>query len=166
MKNRPQHHYTGLHVRGIELHAQCMKQQQISQALGVSQSTVSRWIKAWREQGKKSLSWPKMGGSKPKMDAEQEAELAVILQQGAEKHGFQGAFWTYKRIAAVTESHFGIHYQPRSIGEVLKRIGFSLQKATGKHYKKDEEKVQQWKQEQLPALKKSGRRKVGDRLPG
>lgn len=154
MKNRPQHHYTGLHVRAIELYQQGMKQQQIGRSLGVSQSTVSRWIRAWREQGEKSLAYPKIGGSKPRMDAAQEAELAGILQQGAEAQGFQGGFWTYQRVASVIESHFGIHYKRRSIGDVLKRMGFSLQKAITKHYKKDDEKVRQWKQERLPAIKK------------
>ena len=74
------------------------------------------------------------------MDPAQEAELGKILQRGAEKQGFQGEFWTYQRVSSVIESHFGIHYQKRSIGDVLKRMGFSLQKAITRHYKKDDEK--------------------------
>ena len=57
---------------------------------------------------------PERGCSRPKMGVQQEAELAAMLRQGAEKHCFQGGFCTYKLIASVIERRFGIRYRERA----------------------------------------------------
>lgn len=155
MKNKPQNHYTGLHNRCIELSKMGKSQTAIKAALGVSQSTISRWLKLYKEKGSASLEYPKMGGSKSKLNKEQEDGLKEMLKAGASAHGFEGDFWTQKRIADIIEQQYGIKYKKRSIGDVLKRLGFSYQKMEKKHYKKDEKKVQEWKDTRLPNLKKS-----------
>jgi len=150
----------GLHARCIELHVAGRSQKQIVEALGVSQSTVSRWLKSWREQGQASLAWPKMGGSKGRMTPEQDAELAMLLSQGAVAHGFEGEFWTHRRVAALIERHFGVSYKDRNIAKVLKRIGYSRQRPQARDYRQDAAKVAQWREERLPDIKKKPNRKA------
>lgn len=160
MKKRSQNHYTGLHARCIELLEAGKTQKEMVAALGVSQSTVSRWIGAWKERGRASLAPPKLGGSKPRLATENDAALSAILQQGAERCGFEGDFWTYERVGAVIEKEFGVRYKTRNVGRILQRLNFSLQKPAAKHYAQNAGQVEEWRATRLAEIKKKPARKA------
>ena len=144
-----------LRRRAIELHKLGKKQQFIADVLGVDQSTVSKWVRAYKALGAESLKYPKIGGSKRKINPEQEQELVGFLNEGAESHGFEGDFWTRARVRDLIENKFGIVYKERAVGNILKALGFTVQKPGKKTYKQDPEKVKEWKEKTLPSLKKS-----------
>lgn len=90
--------YLVLRRRAIELYKQGKTQKFIVQALGVSQSSVSRWIKAFKEKGETSLARPQVGGSMRKLTPEQIEQLIKMLNEGTENHGFEGNVWTRARV--------------------------------------------------------------------
>mgnify|MGYP005863020119 CR=1 FL=1 len=159
MKKRSLNHYTGLHARCIELLEAGKTQKDMVAALGVSQSTISRWLSSWQERGQASLTPLKAAGNQPLLDRCHYAALSAILQQGALAYGFAGDFWTYERVGAVIEKEFGVSYKKRSVGNLLQRLNFSLQKPIKKHYAQNAEQVEEWRTTRLRAIKKKPAKK-------
>src|SRR6058998_1291676 len=91
----------GRRLRAWELHQQGWTQQQIAEALGVTQGSVSKWLARAHTQGVAALRRKKAAGPVARLTAEQRAQLPVLLDQGAEAFGFRGAIWTRARVAAV-----------------------------------------------------------------
>jgi transposase len=144
----------GRRMRAWELYGAGWNQTKIAQALGVSQGTVSQWLKRARQGGMEALRRRPARGRAPKLTPEQRARLPELLKKGAEYFGFNGAVWTGKRVAQVIDNHFGVRYHPEYIPRLLGSIGWSLQKPARRAIQRDEAKVQRWKQEEWSALKK------------
>jgi len=134
--------YTVLKRRAIVLREKGLTQSKIGELLGVRQSTVNNWLQQYKKRGKSYLEPAKIGGHKKSfISKEQEKELAKILvEKSAESYGFEGGYWTYKRIGAVIKKDFGVSYKERSIGDLLKRMDFSWQKPQKKVTTKTQKK--------------------------
>lgn len=146
--------YVVLRKRGIALWQNGKKQAEIAEALGVGQSTVSGWISQYKEKGEVSLAYPKMGGSIRRITIEQQQQLIKLINKGAVANGYDGELWTRPRVQHLIEKQFAITYSVRAVGDLLHDLGYSLQKPEKRSYKQDPEKVRQWLEERLPALKK------------
>jgi len=147
--------YDILKKRAIALRSKGMTQSAIGDVLGVRQSTVSNWLIQYKKRGESYLEPARLGGHKSGfLKQEEQEELAKLLTtKTAEDYGFEGGFWTYKRIAALIVQEFGVSYKTRSIGDLLKRMNFSWQIPKKKSYHQKEEEVKIWKEARLPALK-------------
>lgn len=141
--------------RGIELLNQGWKQTQIAEALGVTQGAVSQWKKRLKQEGQVCWQDKPIPGPPSKLSTEQEQVLRQLIIQGAAAFGFEGQFWTYKRVSRLIDEQFGVQLSPRQCGRILKKLDLTRQKPQRRSYKQDPQQVQQWKEEQLPDLKKS-----------
>lgn len=131
------------------------RQKDISSALGLTEGWVSQTLKKHRESGTQGLLARKATGAPPRLKADQLEKLVEELKLGAQHHGFSGEVWTRQRVNSVIERLFGVSYDPTQVGRILKKLGWSLQKPTKKARQQNAEKVSQWREEVLPALKKS-----------
>ncbi len=110
------------------LKRQGWQQNEIAEALGVSEGAVSQWMKRGREGGEAALeARPPLGG-RPRLSAEQLAQLPALLARGAESYGFRGDVWTARRVCKVIEQEFGVRYSRDHVGYLLRKIGGSRQK--------------------------------------
>lgn len=160
MKLHSLNDYLALRRRATELYDQGHQQKWIAEVLGITPTTISRWLRAYRKDGEASIRHLPMGGSSSMLSVEQETKLVELLKHGAIAHGFEGDYWTCPRIVDLIENEFAVTYRPRSVGFLLKRLGFSYQVAAKKHYKQDEAKVQEWLSKELPDLKKKQNKKM------
>lgn len=153
--------YVGLRIRCIELLQEGHIPFHVARMLGRSPSWVNSTQKRYATGGAEALKGIKHPGGKPKISAGQVDELIKELEKGAPAHGFMGDLWTRKRVGAVIERLFGQKYDPSQIGRILKKAGWSKQKPQVKAGQQKPEKVREWKEERLSALKKKQKEKAG-----
>jgi transposase len=139
----------------VKLRGEGKDQRAVGEMVGLKQSQVSVILKRYDEEGTTGLHLKKVGGSKARLSGEQKATLFSKLIQPATAYGFQGDYWTRKRVGAMIKEWFWVSYSERHVGDILKLINFTRQKPLLKDYRQSEVKQQQWRNETLPAIKKS-----------
>lgn len=100
----------GRRLRAWALHQQGWTQTAIAQAFGVTQGTVSQWLKRGRYAGESGLRRRPAPGAQARLSDAQRVEFTTLLAHGAEAFGFLGAVWTRTRVVAVIHRHFGVRY--------------------------------------------------------
>src|SRR5579859_6787435 len=140
--------------RAWHLKEQGWQQKDIATALGVSEGAVSQWLKRGREQGVEALNAHPPKGVKPRLSAEQKAQLPALLAKGAEAYGFRGDVWTASRVAEVIAGTFGVRYHRDHVGRLLREAGWSRQQPIERATQRNEAAIQQRSEQRWPAIKK------------
>lgn len=147
--------------RAYKLKQKGWRQTDIAEALGVSDSAVSHWMKKAREGGKEALKTEPRSGRPPKLSEKERTEkLPELLEKGPEHFGFRGEVWTRKRVRKLIKEEFGAEYDVSQVGRILDQIGWSRQKPDHRSDKRDEEAIEKWKEEEWPSVKKKPRRRT------
>jgi transposase len=134
-------------------------QADIARQLGVSRASVSRWAATLAQQGRRGLATRVRTGREPRLDEKAWARLGRLLDRGAMAAGFATERWTLRRIAALIEREFGVHYHPRYLERPLKAHGFSVQHPATRAKERDELVIAVWPKRDWVVLKRrpSGR---------
>ncbi|HEY5312638.1 MAG TPA: helix-turn-helix domain-containing protein [Pirellulales bacterium] len=91
-------------------------------ALGVSESSVKRWKRAWRKGGSEALASMPNPGRTPRLDPCEHPKLARLLLRGPITAGYSTNLWTCSRVAAVIQQHWGICCSTVQVWRLLKRL--------------------------------------------
>jgi len=143
--------------RAMELLKSGWKQKQVADAYGVTQGTISQWKTSYEKHGEEGLLIKSPPGTSSSLTDIQKQTLCDCLDEGAEAHGFQGNFWTQKRVSRLILEQFSIELQPRTCGDLIKVLGYTLKIPQLKSYDQNPQKVKEWKEEKIPEIKKSPR---------
>lgn len=138
--------------KGMRMLARGMLPAEVARQLEVTRQTVSMWGKrladdpqAWRN---RPLGRP--GG----LSQAQRLKLSKALLAGAVANDFATELWTLARIAKLIEREFAVSYSTVHVWRLLKEMGFSSQRPTGRAIQRDEQAIAQWKTKRWPLLKK------------
>lgn len=120
-----------------------------------------RRIRAWDlwQQGWQQKEIAK--GAKPHLCASDRAKLPALLAWRAEAFGFSGNVWNSRRVSKVIKQVFGVSYHPDHCGRLLREMGWSQQKPLERAAQRNEEAIQDWREQQWPALKKKPSKRSG-----
>ena len=118
---------------------------QIAFELQVSEKSVRQWTAALASAGP--------GGSGCKLTADQQKQLAEMLDDGPVVHGWDDARWTLARIAELIERRFAITYTLRGVSYLLHRIGYSQQVPTRRAIERDPEAIASWHRRRWPSVR-------------
>ena len=128
----------------------------VAMAVGVHERTVRQWKQHRREHGTRSLLRDERGravGEGRTLNAAQEKEVrALIADKLPDQLQLPFALWTRKAVAQLLETRFGLKLPVRTMGEYLKRWGFTPQKPVKKAYEQNPKKVKHWLKEAYPAI--------------
>ena len=146
-------------LRGCELG---YTEAEVAELLGLSRETVSRWWTAYAEGGMEALPGERTGrpvGSGRTLNDGQAAYLRTILNEKApEDVGIASPLWTRGAVAELIRKEYGIDMPVRTVGEYLKRWGYTP-KVPGRHAKdQDPEEVRRWLEETYPAIERRAAR--------
>ena len=131
-----------------------VKQAEVARRVGVTRTSVSRWEKVRLEDGPEALRRPERFGRPWKLDDAQRAELIQTLKGGAMSAGFTTELWTLPRIGAVVKERFGIELAQSSVWRLLRALGWSVQRPSGRARERNETAIAAWTKKRWPALKK------------
>ncbi len=112
---------------------------------GMDRQTLRDWVHRFNERGPKGsrTAWSK--GHPPRLSAEQLAELAEIVETGPDRAVDGVVRWRRVDLQQVVAERFGVAYHERTIGKLLKQLGFSHVSARPRHPAQDDETVAAFK---------------------
>ena len=148
-------------MQAAELLRQGVSQSEVARQVGAHRQSVSEWAAKLREHGKRGLRQAGRAGRRPRLRPEDIKRIERGLKRGPEALGYASNLWTANRVAHLIEQECGIQYHPGHVWRILRQMGWSCQRPTGRALERDEEKIRQWKQQRWPELKKRPKTKAG-----
>ncbi len=104
-----------------------IRQSDVARLLKVSRQCVHNWFWQWQgHDGKPRDGRRSASGRKPKLTAEQLADVDAALRKGPREFGYGSDRWTLWRIAELIERLTGIQYHPSSVWRILRTLGWTL----------------------------------------
>ncbi len=91
-----------------------------------------------------------------RLGKEGQEQLLEALRQGAKVHGYRDERWTLPRIAEVLNKELGVSYDPDHLSVVMRKLGWSVQRAQPKAVERNEQAVKTWLETTLPEALKRG----------
>ena len=129
-------------LAGAELLRQGVPQAEVARRVGVHRQSVSRWAEAMERGGRRALRKAGRAGRRPRLRPET-------------------SLWTAWRVAHLIDHECGVKYHVSQAWRILRQLGWSCQRPTGRALERDEEKIRQWKQKRWPGIKKKPKTKAG-----
>ena len=127
---------------------------EVARQVGVHRQSVNRWAKQIEEQGRKGLKQAGRAGRKSRLSQADLKDLEERLKRGAQALGYETNLWTLERVAELVERDFGVKYHAGHVSWLLKKLGWSCQRPTGRALERDEPAIKRWKKRRWPELKK------------
>src|SRR3954465_8165616 len=112
--------------------------EEAARAAGMDRQTLRDWGHREKAEGLAGLHDRRRPGRKPRLTPEQEAELAAAVEQGPDPDRDGGVRWRRVDLRALIEARFAVRLHERTVGKVLRRLGFSRVSVRPEHPKADE----------------------------
>jgi transposase len=128
---------------------------------GVRPSTVSDWVKSYKEKGVKGLYDTKRGvksEDKKLLNAKQElAVQRMIVDVMPDQVKLPYALWTRKAVKELITRELGINIAITTTGYYLRSWGYTPQKPKKRAYEQSPIAVKKWLDEEYPAIKEKAK---------
>jgi len=141
-------------MEAARLLRQGLGQSQVARELGVHRQSVSRWARELEESGVRGLRQAQCTGRPPKLSAAQLRDLERALKRGPEVFGYATGLWTAGRVRDLIEYRTGVRYHEDHVWRILRKLGWTCQRPTGRALERDEETIRHWKKVDWPRIKK------------
>ena len=108
-----------------------------AQATGMDRQTLRDWVHRYNERGVDGLVDGWGGGRKPLLNTRQTERLAELVRQGPDvaEHGV--VRWRRVDLARVLQAEFCVSVAERTVGTLLRRLGFRRISARPQHPRQD-----------------------------
>jgi len=127
---------------------------EVARRVGVHRQSVGRWARQLEGQGRVGLKKAGRAGRPPRLSGADLGRLEAGLERGPEALGYATGLWTTGRVAQLIEQEFGVTFHPGHVWRVLRQLGWSCQRPTGRAVERNEQRIRWWKTQRWPALKK------------
>ena len=141
----------------IRAYKRGVNRRQIARDLGLSYTAVRMIVNRFKEDGMRGIESGRRGrraGSCRTLTPEQEEQIQrMICDKRPEQLKLDFALWTRAAVMLLIERECGVCIPVRSVGEYLKRWGFTPQKPIRRAYEQSPVAVQKWLDETYPEIK-------------
>ena len=141
-------------MEAARLLKQGFRQSEVARRVGVHRQSVSRWARELEQSGVRGLRKAGRTGRPAKLSPAQLRELERALKRGPEAFGYATGLWTAGRVRDLIESRTGVRYHEDHVWRILRKLGWSCQRPSGRALERDEERIRRWKKYRWPQLKK------------
>ncbi len=100
---------------------------------GMDRQTLRDWVHRYNAEGLAGLCNRRHAGPKPRLAPEQAAELQKIVEQGPDPARDGVVRWRRVDLQALIKARFDVDLHERSVGKVLRRLGFTRLSVRPKH---------------------------------
>jgi len=121
-----------------------MSRKDAAEASGMDRQTLRDWVIRYNAHGLDGLYDCWGDGRPPRLEPHEQAELVRVVLEGPDSESGLSAF-TREDLVRICEARFGKTFHPASLGRLLKRLGFSRQKARPSHPQKDPAQAEAFK---------------------
>lgn len=140
----------------IRLRKKGRTNREIAQMVGVSEPHASSVWHKYRRGGKTAIQVKMRGrrnGEKKTLTEEQERDIQrLVIDKMPDQMKLPFALWTREAIRQLIQQRFGIVMPIRTIGEYLKRWGFTVRKPVKRAYEQNPQEVNRWLRESYPVI--------------
>lgn len=147
-----------LRQQAIRLREQGKRIVDVAAYLGVHRNTITGWWKDYQTQGEAGLKQQQRGvkfGEGRTLAPEQESQIQDRMRDHfPDELGIDSALWTRRAVQTLIEQEYGFAMPIRTVGEYLKRWGYTPQKPLKRAYEQDPKAVEQWLKMTYPAVVK------------
>ncbi len=144
-------------IQGLLLVHRGFRETVAADIIGVGRRTLQDWIHRYRNSGIAGLGKGPYPGGKSKLSDEQKSELAGMIAAGPEKAGYHTGVWIAPMVVELVKKRYGVSYSSSQIARILHDLRFSVQYPTKRPSKADDKAEEEWRTEELPAIKKAER---------
>lgn len=131
---------------------------EISKVVGAHRNTVGKWIRSWQKGGLRILKTKRRGrplGFGRRLSAHEETQLCKdLVDHCPDQLKLPFSLWTRQAVQLHIKGLLGLELPIRTVGEYLKRWGFTPKKPIKRAYQRNDTVVQEWLQEKFPAIKR------------
>src|ERR671929_981823 len=107
-------------------------------AAGMDRQTLRDWVRRYNAEGLPGLGDRRRPGPRPRLSPEQEAELVTAVERGPDPERDGVVRWRRVDLQALIEARFAVRLHERSVGKVLRRLGFARLSVRPRHPEADE----------------------------
>jgi transposase len=140
-------------LHGIELG---FSEVDLADLLGVCNETISRWWTAYRAAGLDCLPGGRtgrpLGSGRILSDQQAERIKELIDNNSPDKLGIPHALWTRRAVRDLIREEFNIEVAERTVGQYLRRWGYTSKKPARHSRKQNPDEVERWLEETYPAI--------------
>jgi transposase len=144
-------------VQVIRAYKRGVNRRQIARDFGLSYSSVRMIVNRFKQGGMRGIESGQRGrrvGSCRTLSPEQEEQIQrMISDKRPEQLKLDFALWTRAAVMLLIERECDIRIPVRSVGEYLKRWGFTPQKPIRRAYEQSPAAIQKWLDETYPEIK-------------
>src|SRR3954471_10232264 len=106
-----------------------------ARAAGMARRTLRDWVQRYNAEGLAGLRDRRRPGPRPRLTPEQAAELEGVVERGPDPERDGVVRWRRVDLKALIEARYGVALHERSVGKVLRRLGFARLSVRPKHPK-------------------------------
>src|SRR3954468_24191401 len=104
-----------------------------ARAAGMDRQTLRDWVQRYNAEGLAGLRDRPRSGRKPRLTPGQEAELTAAVERGPDPDRDGVVRWRRIDLKALIETRFAVRLHERTVGKVLRRLGFTRLSVRPKH---------------------------------
>lgn len=141
-----------------------MSQAEAVRTFGVSKTAVHNWIVKYRSQGARALTSKPRGRPKrsPLKGWQAATTVKLISDRCPDQLKLPFALWTRDAVGELLAKRFGVCVSVWTVGRLLRKWGFTPQKPLRRAYERDPVAVQQWLDEEYPAIRRAAKREKAE----
>jgi transposase len=140
----------------VKLRKRGMKYKDIGEVVGITPTYACKIFKRYERDGAAAIDKGQRGrrpGEQLTLKEEQAAAIQkMIIDKTPDQLQMPFALWTRQAVQQLIKHQYKITMPIRTVGEYLKRWGFTVQKPAKQAYEQNPKAVQKWLEEEYPSI--------------